>query len=499
MSAKNKIWAEALLAVTTLVVAAVVFAFTTQDAKEAFLKKERPNIVFIFADDMGYGDPRCYNPESKIPTPNMDKLAQEGMRFTDAHAASSVCTPSRYSFITGKYAWRSRLKSEVLWSGYDDPLIDKNEVTVADALQAEGYATAVVGKWHLGINFQKPRGVGFVKPKDWHEKGLKGTREVSFMKPTYGGPNDLGFDYFFGSGAGHNMEPHAFIENRYTLGLPDIWREKNQSTVPGIPTQVHEGWMVPGWKDTEIGPTLTEKALSFIQLSAEKEQPFFLYLPTVAPHIPCTPPDFVRGRSQAGYRGDMVAEFDWTVGQIMDKLEALGIAENTILIVSSDNGATRTSDNGEDYGHKSCGLLNGFKTSLTEGGHRVPFIIKWPEVVKAGSTCHGLVSIMDLFATFSDILNLSAPQEDGISFLPLLKNSKAKSDRTRMVHHTFSGRYALRDNHWKFIPSRSPKDGSWSYQLYDLAKDPYEKYNLASSRPEMVSQLSETLDGLINM
>ena len=268
----------------TVAVALLGFSFVTRNDDTALPKAERPNIIFILADDMGYGDPQCYNPESKIPTPNMNRLAGEGMLFTDAHAASSVCTPSRYSFITGKYAWRSRLKSEVLWSGYDDPLIDKNEVTVADALQSAGYATAVVGKWHLGINFQKPLGFGFVKPKDWHEKGLKGTREVSFMKPTYGGPNDLGFDYFFGSGAGHNMEPHAFIENRYTVGIPGIWREKDQSTTPSrASTEVHEGWMVPGWKDPEIGPTLTEKALGFMQRNAAKKQPFF---PLLAHRVP---------------------------------------------------------------------------------------------------------------------------------------------------------------------------------------------------------------------
>lgn len=460
----------------------------------------KPNIIFIMADDMGYGDPQCYNPESKIPTPNMNQLAKEGMLFTDAHAASSVCTPSRYSFITGKYAWRSRLKSEVLWSGYDTPLIHEDEITVADALKNDGYETAAVGKWHLGINFLKNEGVDFVQPKDWHEKGLKGIRDVSFLRPNYGGPNDLGFNYFFGSGAGHNMEPHAFIENRYTVGLPTIWREKDQSSKPGISAlEVHEGWMVPGWDDTQIGSTLTEKALGFIESNASNNQPFFLYLPTVSPHRPCTPPDFVKGISQAGERGDMVAEFDWTVGQVMKKLEALGISDNTILIVSSDNGGTPNSDDGKDYGHKSCGLLHGFKASLTEGGHRVPFIIKWPKMVKAGSTCKGLVSIMDLYATFSEFLNLPNPQGDGISFLPLLKDPSKASKRTQMVHHTYSGSYAFRFNNWKFIPTRSAKDGSWSYQLYDLEKDPYEKRNLADTHPELVSRFSETLDEMINM
>ncbi|MBD8488488.1 arylsulfatase [Echinicola sp. CAU 1574] len=460
----------------------------------------RPNVIFIMADDMGYGDPQCYNPDSKIPTPNMNRLAKEGMVFTDAHAASSVCTPSRYSFITGKYAWRSDLKREVLWSTFNDPLIDKSEVTIADMLKDQGYATAVVGKWHLGINFFKNQGFEYVEAKDWHEKGLKGTRDVNFMNPSYGGPNDLGFDYFFGSGGGHNMEPHVFIENRYTYGLPTIWREKGQPSKEEISaSEVHEGWMIEGWDDTEIGPTLTKKSLQFIEENTALGKPFFLYLPTVAPHRPCTPADFAKGKSQAGERGDMVYEFDWALGQIMEKLDALGITDNTLLIVSSDNGGTPTSDDGNDYGHQSCGNLNGFKASLLEGGHRVPFIVRWPNVVPENSTNDGLVSIMDIYATVADIFQVPIATGDGISFLPLLKNNNIKSSRKRMVHHTYSGQYALRDGNWKFIPHRSSKDGSWSFSLFDLSNDPNEKNNLADQYPEKIKAFQVQLEELIRM
>lgn len=478
----------------------MIFVIANASFAQSARKTDKPNIIFIMADDMGYGDPEVYNPDSKIPTPNMNELARKGMVFTDAHAASSVCTPSRYSFITGRYAWRSRLKSEVLWSGYDDPLIDKDEATVADILRSAGYATAVVGKWHLGINFQKPTGVDFVKPKDASGSGASGTRDVSFMKPTFGGPNDLGFDYFFGFASGHNLEPYAFMENRYTVGIPNVWREKGQSTKPGISArEVHEGWMVPGWDDTAIGPTLTEKALQFIEDNASNNRPFFLYLPATAPHRPCTPPDFIKGKSQAGERGDMVAEFDWMVGRVMKKLDELRISDNTLLVVSSDNGGTQTSDDGNDYGHASCGKLKSYKGALHEGGHRIPFIVRWPAVVKAGTTCNGLVSIMDLCATYSEILGLPAPQGDGISFLHLLKNPKAQSKRTQLVHHTFSGQFALRDGNWKFIPVRSSNDGHWRFELYDLANDPYEKVNLADSKPELVKSFRKTLDALINM
>ncbi|UCS92031.1 arylsulfatase [Echinicola marina] len=458
-------------------------------------KQSKPNVIFIMADDMGYGDPQCYNSDSKIPTPNMNRLASEGMMFMNAHTASSVCTPSRYSFITGKYAWRSNLKREVLWSTYNDPLIDKSEVTIADMLKDQGYATAVVGKWHLGINFLKNQGFGYVQAKDWHEQGLKGTRDVNFMNPSYGGPNDLGFDYFFGSGGGHNMEPHVFIENRYTYGLPTIWREKGQPSKEGISaSEVHEGWMVEGWDDTEIGPTLTEKSLQFIEENTALGKPFFLYLPTVAPHRPCTPADFAKGKSQAGERGDMVYEFDWSVGQIMEKLEELGIAENTILIVSSDNGATPTSDDGKNYGHNSCGDLKGFKASLNEGGHRVPFIVRWPSEVKPSTQNNGMISLMDIYATLSEVLGTEDPNGDGISFLSSLKNERAPAKRTEMVHHTYSGGFALTDGDWKIIPHRSNKDGSWDFELYNIKEDPNEKNNLSSKMPEKIKELMDKLN-----
>ncbi len=460
----------------------------------------KPNIIFIMADDMGYGDPQCYNKDSKIPTPNMNRLAKEGMLFTDAHAASSVCTPSRYGFITGKYPWRSDLKREVQWSTFNDPLIDKSETTVADMLHAQGYATAAVGKWHLGINFLKHNGFEYVKAQDWHERGLKGTRDVNFMNPSYGGPNDLGFDYFFGVGGGHNMEPYVYIENRYTYGLPNLWREKDQPTREGISAkEVHEGWMIEGWDDTKIGPDLTAKSLAFIEENARLQKPFFLYFPTVAPHRPCTPAEFAKGKSKAGERGDMVYEFDWAVGQVMEKLAELGIAENTLLIVSSDNGGTPVSDDGKDYGHKSCGDLRGHKSSLYEGGHRVPFIVRWPKVVKPNTVNKGLVSIMDIYATAAEILELPPPAGDGISFLRLLNDKAAAPQRKDMVHHTYSGDFALRSGQWKLVPKRSEKDGSWSYQLYDLSNDPYEKRDLAGRMPEKTRELRVLLKEKIRM
>ena len=453
------------------------------------------NVVFIMADDMGYGDPQCYNPESKIPTPNMNRLAEEGLLFTDAHSASSVCTPSRYSVITGDYAWRSPMKKEVSWSGYSEPLIRPDEKTVADLFKEKGYRTAAIGKWHLGINFLKKTGNEFVDPKDYHEKALLGSRNVNFLTPTFGGPNVLGFDYFFGSAGGQNMEPHAFIRNRYTVGMPTVWRESRTPTVSGTSaSEVHEGWMVPEWNDTAIGPALTQEALAFIEESHQQEKPFFLYYTPVAPHRPCTPSTVAKGKSEAGERGDMVFEFDWSVGQVMNKLEELGLKENTLLIVTSDNGATRVSDDGKDYGHKSCGILNGYKGSLLEGGHRVPFIARWPDVIQPGETTDALVSNIDLLATIADIFGEPILGKDSKSFYSILINPQLESLRHDLIHHTYSGMYAIRDGDWKLIPHRSAKDGTWSYQLFNLRNDPYEKDNLNEQYPKKLADLKRKLD-----
>ena len=450
------------------------------------IASDKPNLVIIMADDMGYGDPRCYNSESKIPTPNIDQLAAEGMLFTDAHTPSAVCTPSRYGLLTGRYAWRSRLKKEVLWSGYDDPLIFPEQSTLASLLQRHGYATAVVGKWHLGLNFMEKQGNRFVTTKSHHEKGLQGIRNVDFTLPAFGGASKLGFDFSFLSAAGHNMPPHCFIENDYTVGDPTIWREAKTPSVPGISgSEVHEGWMVPGWDDREIGPELTKQAAAFIRNQAG-ENPFFLYLPTVAPHRPCTPPDFIKGKSEAGDRGDMVAEFDWTVGEIVEALDQAGVAENTILIVTSDNGATRTSDNGQDYGHKSCGDLRGFKGGLHEGGHRVPFVLRWPARVEGGVENSNLLCLTDIFATMANLVGdtIHRPTNED-SFNQLAAILENQSVRPSMVHHDFGGHFAIRQGSWKLITRAKMKP----MELYDLSKDPAESQNLIESHPEMVKNM----------
>jgi arylsulfatase A-like enzyme len=449
------------------------------------------------ADDMGYGDPGCYNSESKIPTPNMDKLSKQGVRFTDAHSSAAVCTPSRYGLLTGRYAWRSSLKKSVLWSGYDEPLIPSSRPTLASVLKNNGYTTAIVGKWHLGMNFLRNNHIDFVQPKTFHEKGLHGTKDVDFSRPIYNGPNYLGFDYAFVSAAGHNMEPHCYIENDFTLGIPEIWREAHDTLWPGVSAvEVHEGWMVEGWDDRKIGPDLTKKSIEFIKNTVieNKSKPFFLYLPTVSPHRPCTPPDFIKGKSMAGERGDMVAEFDWTVGEIMKILDSLKISENTILIVTSDNGGTPVSDDGKDYGHKSCGLeLKGFKGGLYEGGHRVPLIIKWPNGLPKGEVNNNLFCLTDFFATFANLVGEKECKEggeDSFNMLPCLQQNK--KIRYSLVMHDYGGNFAIRKNEWKLILRGNQSTAK--NELYNLKTDLGETNNLIEKHPEIEKELTMLLN-----
>ena len=450
-----------------------------------------PNIIVIMADDMGYGDPRCYNADSKIPTPHMDRLAAEGIRFTDAHTPAAVCTPTRYGLLTGRYCWRTRLKKMVLWTEYEEPLIEAGRETVASLLKRAGYRTAALGKWHLGVNFPKPGG-GFVRGKPEHFSGAGGTRDVDFTRPIQGGPTALGFDYGYLLPGGNNLEPHFFVEGDRVVGSPTVWRPRAMPTRPGSSAlEVHEGWMAEGWSDEAIGPSLTDKALGFIEQSVADRSPFFLYFASQAPHRACTPPDFAKGKSQAGVRGDMVYEFDWSIGRMLAKLDELGVARNTLVIVTSDNGGTAQSDEKEDFGHKSCGDLKGFKGGISEGGHRVPFLVRWPGQAPAGTVNGSLVCLTDLMATFGEIAGVKLPPgaaPDGASVLPALRGAVMDSAaRPPVIHHSGSGLFAIRSGRWKLIFDGQLKPA----QLYDLERDLREEKNVIKDQPEIVTGLQQ--------
>jgi arylsulfatase A-like enzyme len=458
----------------------------------AFLNtRKKTNIIFLMADDLGYGDLGCYG-ATQIPTPNIDRMAQEGVRFLDAHAPAAVCTPTRYGVLTGRYCWRSRLKQGVLW-GYDPLLIEPDRMTVASMLKQAGYRTACVGKWHLGLGNEKP---------------------VDYSKPLTPGPNTVGFDYFFGIPASLDMPPYCFIENDRTVGELSVEKEPYN-------TLQRKGPMTPGWKDEEVGPTFVQKAKSFITAHVRQhdDQPFFLYMPYQAPHTPCTPPDFIKGKSQAGVRGDMVVELDWAAGQILTLLKELHVDEDTLFVLSSDNGALTVGPAGwkddppEKYdlvhnGHLPNGELRGQKSDTYEGGHREPFIARWPGRIPAATTSHQLLCLTDLMATFAAVNRLTLPDnaaEDSFDMLPALTGQANQPIRTSIVQHSGRGVFAFRYEKWKLILGRGsggfsapaviqPEPGEAQGQLYNLELDPWERHNVWNQHPDIVRDLVQKLE-----
>ncbi len=492
---------------------------TRLTAKERNLGK--PNIVFIMADDMGYGDVGCYNAESKIPTPHMDRLAREGVRFTDAHSPSAVCTPTRYGVLTGRYCWRSPLKRGVLYN-YEHPLIPPERLTVASLLKQHGYATACIGKWHLGLGWSAKPGtrVDFRRPLPWPGGSPSAAFEakIDFARPITGGPNALGFDYFFGtSGCSSAQPPYCFIENGRVIGTPSV----RKGRAPGS----RAGLKVPGWKHKDADPTFAKKAVEFIGKHQKESpgKPFFLYLAPSAPHEPAiwpVVPDFVKGKSKAGPRGDLVVLVDRMVGQVLDALDRHKLADHTLVIVTSDNGALPGHSARVDgrkpwdtYGHKSCGDWRGYKSHIWEGGHREPFIARWPGRIEPRTVCDEPIELTDLLATVAAILGAELPDdagEDSYNILPALLGDPSaglragKPIRKALIHHSVFGVFSIRQGRWKLIvgtessggwpPPRGtgPKPGAPG-QLYDIAADPGETRNLWRERQDIVKRLAALL------
>jgi len=452
--------------------------------------KEKPNIIFIMADDLGYGDLSCYG-ANKIQTPNIDKLAKCGIRFTDAHSPSAVCTPTRYSVLTGRYCWRGRLKKEVLWSGYDRALIEKGRKTIGDMMKESGYATAQIGKWHLGWEDEEP---------------------VDYSKGYLGrGPKDFGFDYSFVTAAAHNLFPIVFIENhKITSPLKpmDYFVYEPENETPERIYKWHEThdkgpmMIAVDWQPDQVDKIYTEKTIAFIskQVREKPDQPFYIHLTPDAPHFPSNVPDFMRGKSEAGVRGDHVQMFDWVVGQVMNTLEQLKILDNTLVIISSDNGPRPVGLDGlkngkyggkfsTDFGHKSAGNLRGFKASLWEGGHRVPFIVHWPKKIKSGKVSNGLICLADMMASFADLIDYSLDEnmgEDSFNVLPLLLG-KNKEIRESIIHQDYGGRLSVRKGSWKLVGE----------ELYDISADLAEKKDLAAEHPQIIEELKQLLKNQI--
>ncbi|MGB2498285.1 MAG: sulfatase family protein [Mariniblastus sp.] len=433
---------------------------------------EQPNVVFIICDDLGYGDVQCLNPEhGKIETPHVDQLASEGMIFTDAHSGSSVCTPTRYGLLTGRYSWRTKLQKGVV-QGFSPCLIAEDRPTVAGFYRDQGYDTAIIGKWHLNFEYLDPQTGERLKAKG------NATPPVGATIPD--GPIHRGFDYFHGIHHARSME--AIIENGEVIEHDPV-----------------ENFL----------PRVTEKSVDYIKSRKGKDKPFFLYVPLGSPHTPIVPTGRWVGMSGLGKYGDFVMQTDHAVGEISKALQSQGFSGNTLVIFTSDNGCSKAADIKAlaDQGHWVSGEMRGSKADIWDGGHRVPFIVRWPGKIAPGSRCSQLICLTDFFRTSVDVLGVEVPPgscEDSVSFLPALFGKQISSKRSGVVHHSISGHFAYRSGDWKLLLARgsggwsSPKEkemaaGSEEAQLYNLAKDPQEQENLYRRQPDIAKQLLEKL------
>ena len=489
------------IATSILVLTAVVFSAPLAAA-------ETPNIVVILADDLGYGDPGCYNDESKIPTPHIDRLATQGVRLTDAHTPSSVCTPTRYGLLTGRYCWRTALRRSVLWP-WDPPLIEECRLTLPGMLRQHGYETACIGKWHLGWDWPLPGDrfitdefSGHTIPRD--QRQAFGER-INFRRATRGGPTDRGFDFYFGDDV-PNFPPYCFIENDRTVGLPKASKPPEMFG--------HDGPALAAWDLSLVLPTLAQQAARFIDQQVEQpDRPFFLYMPLTAPHTPIAPSPHFIGKSEAGWYGDFVHQVDWTVAQVLSALDRGGLAENTLVIFTSDNGSPQR--DGENmngatgsvkaFGHDPSRPWRGMKSDAWEGGHRVPFIARWPGRIDAGQTSDEPIVLTDLMRTIANVIEHELPQdaaEDSFDVGPVLfGHSSGPPVRDHMIHHSGGGLFAIRQGTWKLILGKGsggftryhPPEEAPAGQLYDLSSDPTERDNLYTEYPEIVERLSELL------
>ena len=472
--------------------------------------RNRPNILVIYADDLGYGDVQCYNPaRGKIPTPHIDRLAAGGMRFTDAHSSSGVCSPSRYTLLTGRYHWRTRLQKGIV-GGWKEALIRPDRLTIAGLAKQQDYRTTCIGKWHLGWDWPIPENAIpffdrrlFDKTKEIFatDEHRAAWREV-FSKVIDGGPTTCGFDSYFGTDV-PNWPPFCFIENDRTLGIPS-------ELLPARLFKNHQasvqGPALAGWTLEPILPALGDRVVQFIEREAKTAAPFLLYMPLTSPHTPLAVNEEWKGRSGLGVYGDFVMETDAVVGRVLDALENSEVVEDTLVLFTSDNGCAPYIGvkELESKGHYPSGPLRGYKADVWEGGHRVPFIVRWPGVVESGTVNHQLVHQADLLATIADIFGQNLPHdagEDSFSLLPLLRGSE-KPIRLHAVSCSSQGLPSIRTGSWKLI--LGPGSGGWGkggddqpLQLYNLLYDPGETNNLASQRPELVEEMQVVLEELI--
>jgi arylsulfatase A-like enzyme len=445
----------------------------------------RPNIVYILADDLGYGDIQCLNPErGKIKTPHLDRLASQGMTFTDAHSGSSVCTPTRYGLLTGRYAWRTRLQRGVLDGTDNPPLIAEDRPTVAGFLRSRGYATAAIGKWHLGFLSERPPAAASAAPR----KGKMGTGGLPVGARILGGPTTRGFDYFWGC--------------------------SNARTMSGL---VENDRVIENLDPIAMLPRLEQQAVAYVRdhaAAARAGRPFFLYVPLTSPHTPILPSPEWQGKSGLGAYGDFVMQTDAVVGSILAALDAHGLAENSLVIFTADNGCSPQADTTalEKQGHYASAQYRGYKADIWDGGHRVPFFARWPGRIAAGSVSREVICHVDLFATCAEILGAPLPAqaaEDSVSLLPALRGGALPPLRDAIVHHSINGAFSIRQGNWKLVlcagsggwgkpgDAEATRLGLPAQQLYDLATDAAETTNLIARHPAIASRLEALLERIV--
>jgi arylsulfatase A len=459
----------------------------------------KPNIIYVLCDDLGYGDVKCLNPKGKIPTPHLDKLAAGGMIFTDVHSSSSVCTPTRYGIMTGRYNWRSKLQSGVL-GGLSPRLIEPGRLTVAQLLKDHGYHTAVVGKWHLGMDWVKKEGQTVA---ELNIESAAQVNSVDYSQPFKNGPTSVGFDYYYGISASLDMVPFVFLENDRVTKLPTAEKQ-----------WIRKGPAAPDFEAVDVLPTLTRKAMDYVKARAAEAKagnPFFLYLPLASPHTPIVPSPEWQGKSGLTPYADFVMQTDHSIGQLLAELAQQGLADNTLVIVTSDNGCSPAAGIPAllEKGHNPNHVFRGHKADIFDGGHRIPFIARWPARVKAGGKSDQLLCLTDLMATAADIVGAKLPAnaaEDSVSFLPALLGADKAPLREAVVHHSINGSFAVRQANWKLELCRD--SGGWSeprpgtpkaaglpsVQLFDLGQDIGEQNNLQDKHPDVVARLTKLLE-----
>lgn len=466
----------------------------------------RPNIVIIYSDDQGYGDFSLQNPNSKIPTPNLDKLAQQGIRFTDAHSSSAICTPSRYALLTGRYHWR---QGHGIVGVYGSPWWDEGRLTLPEMLREKGYTTAAIGKWHLGWDWDAIRNPG---------TDLLAPDAFDWSQPVPGGPTDHGFDYYFGDDV-PNFPPYTWIENDSILIEPTVpftpIPKPTKNDEAGQRMAGHdsrEGAMVDGWRLDAVMPRITEKTIQWIEQQSE-DQPFFLYWSWTAPHTPIVPIEQFQGSTDAGPYGDYMHQSDAHLGQVLSALDKNGFTDNTLVIFTSDNGPEDIAyERIKNHGHYSMGPLRGVKRDVWEGGHRVPFVIRWPGVIEPNTISDELISQIDIMATVASIIEYDLPEnaaEDSYDLLPYLLGEEDSSGREILVHNTYRGVWGVRFNDWLYIDSPTGAISNvpdWVPDLFGYEENPHnavlnnlgddigQQDNLLIEHPVKASKLSEKLE-----